>query len=189
VAGSHREPDPDPGRAIVFYGSSSIRLWPDLAADLGDPRIVNLGFGGSTLADCVHYFERLVVPHRPGSVVLYAGENDLGQGRSPPEVLASFRDLTRKLDAHLGPIRLAFLSIKPSPARWPLTDAIRATNDLIRQELTSRPNTLYLDLFGPMLGPDGRPRAEFYAVDGLHLSAGGYRLWAGIILSDRGSSF
>ena len=35
----------------VFYGSSSIRLWATLAEDF-DPRVLNLGFGGSTLEAC-----------------------------------------------------------------------------------------------------------------------------------------
>ncbi len=79
-----READPGPADPVAFYGSSSIRLWDDIAADLGDPRIVNLGFGGSTLAACAHYFGRVVVPYRPRSVVVYAGDNDLGDGRSTP---------------------------------------------------------------------------------------------------------
>ena len=105
---------------VVFYGSSSIRLWTTLAEDLGDPRIVNLGFGGSTMAACAHYFERLVVPRKPGSLVLYVGDNDLGTGRSVQDILKSFRALLHKVDTHIGPIRFAFISIKPSPALWPL---------------------------------------------------------------------
>jgi lysophospholipase L1-like esterase len=186
---SSREPGPTPGRAVAFYGSSSIRLWSNMAADLGDPRIVNLGFGGSTLAACVHFFERLLVPRRPGSMVLYAGDNDLGDGRSPIDVLGSFRDLTRKLDTHLGPIPFAFISIKPSPARGPLIDSIRTANEMIRRELTLRPNTQYIDVFGPMLGPEGRPRRELYSEDGLHLSPAGYRLWADRILLHRDAIF
>jgi hypothetical protein len=73
----------------VFYGSSTSRLWTTLAQDLGDPGIVNLGFGGSTLAACVHFFERLVQPVNPGSLPIYAGDNDPGDGRSPEGVLSS----------------------------------------------------------------------------------------------------
>jgi hypothetical protein len=108
---------PGPIRPVAFYGSSSIRLWSSLADDLGDVRIVNLGFGGSTLAACAHFFERLVVPRRPASLVLYAGDNDLGDGRSARDVFGSFRALVDQLDARLGPIPFAFISIKPSPAR------------------------------------------------------------------------
>jgi lysophospholipase L1-like esterase len=170
---------------VVFYGSSSIRLWSTLAEDLGDPRIINLGFGGSTLAACASYFERLVVPRRPGSLVLYAGDNDLGDGRSSEDVVESFRELLGKVNSLLGPIPFAFLSIKPSPARWYLIDEIRSTNATIRQDLQSRPNSTYIDIFDPMLGANGRPRPELFAVDGLHLSEAGYRVWAEQILLHR----
>jgi len=184
-----READPGPADPVAFYGSSSIRLWDDIAADLGDPRIVNLGFGGSTLAACAHYFGRVVVPYRPRSVVVYAGDNDLGDGRTPGQVHASFVDLLGQLDARLGAIPFAFLAIKPSPARWALTDSIRSANAMIKGDLAARPNSDYIDVFGPMLGPRGRPRPEFYAGDGLHLSPEGYRLWAREILAHRHTLF
>ncbi len=174
---------------IVFYGSSSIRLWSSLAADLGDPSIVNLGFGGSTMAACAHFFERLVVPRRPRSLIVYAGDNDLGDGRSAVDVFESFLKLTRELDAHLGQIPFGFLSIKPSPARWPLIDAIRSANSRIKDQLLSRPNSTYIDVFQPMLNAGGRPRPELYLEDGLHLSPAGYRLWTEQILLHRDAIF
>src|SRR5215470_9581276 len=77
-------------RPPVFYGSSSIRLWTTLAEDF-DPRVLNLGFGGSTLEACLYFFARLVPPTHPRSLLLYAGDNDLGDGRSPDDVFATFR--------------------------------------------------------------------------------------------------
>jgi lysophospholipase L1-like esterase len=178
-------PAPGPSPPVVFYGSSSIRLWSSLAEDLGDPRVVNLGFGGSTMAACAHYFERLVVPRKPGSLVLYVGDNDLGTGRSVENVLKSFRALMRKVDDHLGPIPFAYISIKPSPALWHLVDSIRSANSLIREELLQRPRSEYIDIFPAMLDPDGLPRPELYLEDGLHLSRAGYLVWLERILLHR----
>ncbi len=172
-----------PGGAVVFYGSSSIRLWPNLAADLGTADVVNLGFGGSTLAACVWFFERLVLPYRPRSLVVYAGDNDLGDGQPPVAVIASLRALLRKVDSYCGPIPFAFISIKPSPARMLLTETIRQTNLLIRDELVQRPSSYFIDVFSAMLGSDGRPRRELFVDDGLHLSPVGYRLWAEVVLA------
>jgi lysophospholipase L1-like esterase len=183
------EAEPGPSPSIVFYGSSSIRLWTTLAEDLGDPRIVNLGFGGSTMSACAHYFERLVVPRKPDSLVLYVGDNDFGTGRSVKGVVESFRTLLGKVDTHLGPIRFAFLSIKPSPALWPLIDRIRSANAQIREEIGKRPHSEYIDIFDPMLGPDGRPRRELYAEDGLHLSRAGYLAWRDKILAHHSAIF
>ena len=72
-------------RPPVFYGSSSFRLWDKLAEDV-DPHVLNLGFGGSTLEACDYFFPRLVWPVHPCSLLLYAGDNDLGDGRSPEQV-------------------------------------------------------------------------------------------------------
>ena len=184
----HR-PGPGSTPPVVFYGSSSIRLWESLATDLGDPRIVNLGFGGSTLAACDHFFDRLVVPRRPGSLVVYAGDNDLAGGRSAADIHGSFRSLLAKVDAFCGPIPFAFLSIKPSLAWWPMIDTIRAANAAIRDDLTRRPRSTYIDIDHAMLGPDGRPRAELFLEDGLHLSPEGYRVWAKRILAHRDAIF
>ncbi len=69
---------PIPRHPVAFYGSSSIRLWSTLASDLALPNALNLGFGGSTLEACAWFFERLVVPAAPASLVVYAGDNDWG---------------------------------------------------------------------------------------------------------------
>jgi lysophospholipase L1-like esterase len=167
--------------AVVLYGSSSIRLWGSLADDFPGLNVINAGFGGSTLAACAHFAERLVVPLRPRSLLLYAGDNDLGDGCSPAAVLGSFRALTAKLDHHLPGLRLGFLSIKPSPARWHLLGAMQEANRMIGEELLRRPGAFFIDLMTPMLAGDGRPRRELYTEDGLHLSAAGYRLWREVV--------
>src|SRR5277367_429584 len=89
----------------VFYGSSSIRLWPRLESR----QIVNRGFGGSTLEACVYFFERLVLPLHPRSLVVYAGDNDLGDGRSPEQVLVWFRELAVKIDLRLPGVPFGFM--------------------------------------------------------------------------------
>ena len=79
-------------RPPVFYGSSSIRLWDTLAGRTSTQGVVNLGFGGSTLEACDYFFAlALVPPVNPRSLLLYAGENDLGDGRTVEQVLGWFR--------------------------------------------------------------------------------------------------
>jgi lysophospholipase L1-like esterase len=176
---------PPPSNAVVFYGSSSVRLWVSLANDFPDLNVVNAGFGGSTLAACAHFAERLVVPLRPRSLLVYAGDNDLGDGRSPADVLGSFQALTARLDQRLPGLRIGFLSIKPSPARWSLLGAMHETNRLIGEALTGREGAFFIDVLTPMLDAEGRPRAKLYAEDGLHLSAAGYRLWREVVEAHR----
>lgn len=173
--------EPPPANAIIFYGSSSIRLWTSLADDFQNDKVVNLGFGGSTLAACVWFFERLVAPCRPHSLLFYAGDNDLGDGQSPEEVVGSFHALLEKVNYHFGQIPFGFISIKPSPARWNILDRIRQTNRMIQRELLQRESSYYIDMFHPMLGRTGFPRPELFETDGLHLSLAGYQLWVKVL--------
>ena len=168
---------PPPKQNVIFYGSSSIRLWTTLAADFPGLPVLNRGFGGSTMEACSWFYSRLVAPLRPSALVLYAGDNDLGDGRSAGQVFAAYRALAEQVKSQTGPIPFTYISIKPSPARAALTEKIRQTNELIRREHLLSPANLYVDVFTPMLGRDGQPRRELYAGDGLHLSAEGYALW------------
>ena len=169
-------------RPPVFYGSSSIRMWETLAEDV-DPRVLNLGFGGSTLAACRHFFARIVPPAHPRSLLLYAGDNDLGDGRGVDAVFADFRLLADEALEALGPIPFGFISIKLSPARYGIADRIRRLNELVREEVESRPSGYYVDVFSFMLDAAGKPLPELFQPDGLHLSREGYTLW-GRVLQD-----
>lgn len=167
-------PDRNP---VVFYGSSSIRLWTTLAQDLPEFDILNLGFGGSTLAACAWFFERLLLPANPRSVVFYAGDNDLGDGRNPEEVFLFFYAFAEKMRLHMPHVPLTFLTIKISPTRWNLADPIRRTNRLIQQGIGQMPNVRSIDTTTPLLGMDGRPNQAYFHNDGLHLTPAGYEVW------------
>ena len=174
---------PEPG-GVVFVGSSSIRLWKDLEQQFDTSQmIVKRGFGGSRMSDCANYVGRLVVPYKPHLVVVYAGDNDLAEGRSPQDVLASFRRFVAGVRKALPETRIAYLSIKPSPLRQALMPAMRETNALIAQYSKSQPNLDYIDVFSKMLDAEGRPRRELYRTDALHLNADGYALWKTVISS------
>lgn len=161
----------------VFYGSSSIRLWTTLEADFEPLHPVNLGFGGSTLAACAWHFERVVLPGRPRALVIYAGDNDLGEGRQPEEVCLFFCALAEKIQQHLPGIPVTFLSIKPSPFRWPIVASIRLANRFIAEAISQRPQFQFVDATATMLTPDGKPDLSLYEADGLHLSPAGYTRW------------
>lgn len=164
----------------VFYGSSSFRLWTTLAEDF-DPHVLNLAFGGSTLEACAHFFDRLVTPVHPRSILIYAGDNDLGDGRSVDDVFSFYRSLARKVAA-LSPSRpFGFVSVKPSPARFYINDRIRLFNDVVRADIEARPSGYYVDVYSAMLTDSAGPRPEFFLDDGLHLNREGYRLWGRLL--------
>ena len=172
---------PPPG-GVLFVGSSSIRLWDSLQEDFAAlPVVINRGFGGSKLSDCVRHIDRLVVPYRPRLVLVYAGDNDLAAGRTPEDILARFKAFAEGVRESLPRTRIAFISIKPSPARARLIPEMRRANALVRDYAAAAPNTDFIDIFTPMLAADGGPRPELFRGDALHLNASGYALWRAVI--------
>ncbi|MGE0099481.1 MAG: SGNH/GDSL hydrolase family protein [Hydrogenophaga sp.] len=180
-AAADRRQAPQPG-GVLFLGSSSIRLWSDLETSFADqPVVINRGFGGSQLLDCVQLVNRLVLPYKPRMVVLYAGENDIAEGATPQQVLERFIAFVQAVRAELPDSRIAFVSIKPSPLRAGLMPSVRETNDLIRIYSQTEPQLDFIDVYSLMLDASGQPRAELFTDDRLHLNAEGYALWQRVI--------
>jgi len=172
------------GGNVVFYGSSSIRLWPGLNRAFPDVAIDNLGFGGSTLDVCTHFFERLVVTRAPRGIVFYAGDNDLFLGATPQDVWSSLSEMLDLRDKHLGAIPFAFLSIKPSPARQQLLPPIEEANEWCQREIWNRENAFWVDVFNPMMvgnSTESEIQPQLFLGDRLHLSRAGYDLWNKIL--------
>ena len=164
---------PPPKHAIVFVGSSSIRFW-NLKKSFPGLEVINRGFGGSELADSVYYAPRIVVKYQPRIVVLYAGDNDIGAGKTPERVFADFKDFVRAVHAPLPGTKIVYLSIKPSILRWKIVDRMRKANSFIEDYCKHGDGLVYLDVATPLLGPDGKPRPELFQRDGLHLNEKGY---------------
>jgi lysophospholipase L1-like esterase len=174
---------PPPRGAVVFIGSSSIRRWDTLAQDFPGVPVLNRGFGGSEASDVVRYAKRILIPSRPAKVVFYAGDNDLARGKTPAQIAADVRQLWQVVGDELPETRMAIISVKPSFARWALVTKTRETNELLRRFAESDPRLTFVDVFTPMLGPDGKPIPEHFVEDGLHLTPAGYRVWTAALTS------
>jgi len=174
-----REAPPQKG-GVVFVGSSSIRLW-DLSGSFPGVRAVNRGFGGSHISDSIRFVDTLVIRHSPKTVVFYAGDNDLSAGKTPETVAADFATFVSKVRAALPETRIAFIGIKPSLQRWALISKVREANALVRKQCEADDRLAFVDVDGPMLGWDGKPRQELLVEDGLHLSPKGYELWTMLV--------
>lgn len=171
---------PAPG-AVVFTGSSSIRMWTHLQRDLAGIAVLNRGFGGAELRDLTHHADEIALRYRPARIVVYAGDNDLAAGRSPEGVAADFRTFVERLRRELPRAPITFIAIKPSPARVHLLPLQVQANALVRDLANTLPGVAYLDVATPMLDAGGRPRDALFLEDGLHLNAAGYALWRQVV--------
>ena len=173
--------NPPPKGAILFIGSSSIRLWKTLASDFPEHRVINRGFGGSAIADSVHFADRIVLPYAPRQIVLYAGGNDINGGKTPEEVLADFKAFVAKVRATLPQTRISYIAIAGNPARWAQVEKVKAANGLIAEFTRTDPRLEFIDVFPHLLGTDGQPRTELFVADRLHMNEKGYAVWRKLV--------
>lgn len=172
---------PPPSGAVLFVGSSSIRFWDTLAADFPGLTVINRGFGGSRMDDLLRYADRIVFPYEPKTIVVYEGDNDIAEGRTPARVAGDLADFLSRMRTGLPATRVIFLSIKPSPVRWNLVDRMREANALLERVVEHDTAARYVDIFTPMIGANGRPRPELFRDDSLHMTRAGYELWRSIL--------
>jgi len=172
---------PPPQASVVFVGSSSIVRWTSLETDFPDFKTINRGFGGCELADSLYYADRIVVPYHPKAIVMYAGENDLDDGRKPEIVAADFKAFVTKVRFFLPGVRVIYISIKPSPLRWKHRADIEATNAMIAAECAKDPGLTFINIFPLMLDTKGEPRLDLFKSDKLHMNPAGYAIWTPLV--------
>jgi lysophospholipase L1-like esterase len=173
--------NPPPKNAIVFVGSSSIRLWDTLAQDFPHHRVLNRGFGGSEIADSVHFADRIVIPYAPRMVVLYAGGNDINNGKAPDRVFADFKAFVETLRAKLPDVEIAYIASAPNPARWAQVEKVKALNTMAAEFIGTQSKMKFFNVFPLMLGDDGQPKPNIYRDDRLHMNPEGYKIWTQLI--------
>jgi len=172
---------PPPADPVLFVGSSSIRVWPDLPGDFPDYPAMNRGFGGSQMSDLLYYFDRVVAVYEPALILVYEGDNDLAAGKSVDTVYADYLEFLARVDAQLPGTDVAFIATKPSPSRSQYLEVTRQLNERLEALAAGDPHIWFIDIFYPMLGDDGQPRPELFGSDMLHMNATGYVLWQSII--------
>jgi hypothetical protein len=165
---------------VVFAGSSSIRLW-DVSKSFPNLPAANVGFGGSEIRDCTFFAERLVTRHEPTTVVFYAGDNDIANGRTATQVAYDFTAFTKAVHDKLPKCRIHFIAVKASPKRWNMYAVQQKANELVRKACAADDRLAYVDVVTPMLGADGKPVPELFVQDQLHLSPKGYEIWAKVV--------
>ena len=162
--------------AVLFVGSSSIKLWPT-AEDFGEFPVINRGFGGSQISEVNFFADRIVLPYRPKVIAFYAGDNDVAKGKSAERVFEDYQKFVKIVHKELPKTQIIFVAIKPSGSRWSLWPVMARANKMIEDFCGRDGRLYYFDSAGPLLGRDGKPDMKFFLKDKLHLNAEGYRVW------------
>jgi lysophospholipase L1-like esterase len=166
----------------LFTGSSSVRLWTDLAQRFPGHNVLNRGFGGSQMLELYYFTNELIIDYKPQRVFIYEGDNDLGEGKSPQQILNDADKILQLIRCELPrSVKVYFITPKPSISRWNLKPEYEKFIALLKQWAADKKNVGVIDVWSPMLDKNGALRTELFIEDGLHMNGKGYDIWTSVI--------
>jgi len=170
-------------KQILFAGSSSFRKWTNVQSDFPDHKIINRGFGGSTLPDVIYYADDIIFPYHPKQIVIYCGENDIASSDTITAVimLKRYQQLFFLIRSKMKRVEIDFVSIKPSPSRAKFRATVERSNQLIKDFIAKQKHAKYINVFDAMLNEDGTIKQEIFLKDDLHMNEKGYAIWQKIM--------
>ena len=172
---------PFPEGAVLFVGSSSVRMWKSLDEDLPTITAVNRGFGGSQFSDLLYYLDRLVTCYKPSKIFIYEGDNDIAAGKKPQHILNDAKQVRQKIATALPGVPVYFIAAKPSVARWKLRKKYQQLNSLLAVYASNTPSTGFVNVWEPALNEEGTVRTDIFLEDNLHMNEKGYAIWKAAI--------
>lgn len=175
-----------PNDAILFIGSSSIRLWKTLTREMHPYPIIQRGYGGAHFRDMVFFTDRLLSDHQLSMVVCFVA-NDISGSKddgTPKEVFRLFKYFIKQIRAKYPKIPIMQIAITPTQSRWEYWTKISSVNNLIKTYCEVNDNLYFIDTVDEFLNENQQPRSELFISDQLHLNKKGYEVWSKIIRSE-----
>ena len=161
---------------VVFYGSSTIRLWYHLQQDFPSYNMLNLGFGGAFIHSLSTHFETLFYGLHPKAIVLYLGGNDLSLGLSAREITDKIQTFIEMVHQKFPSTIIFSISIKPSFERQDLLKVIQQINQGTFALSMQLPYLYQIQLYEALLDENQQIRSDVLLRDGLHLNKLGYQI-------------
>ena len=173
----------DPANAILFAGSSSIRLWSTLKEDVAPYPVIQRGFGGSKFSDLAVYAKRIVYPHQFKALVIFEANDITGSAddKSPEEVVKLFRKIVRTVRKKYPDQPIFVIEITPTKSRWEVWPIVKQTNQMLKESCGKMHNTYFIETASAYLNKDGEPRNELFINDMLHQNHEGYIIWGELV--------
>lgn len=168
-------------KLALFTGSSSVRMWKDVADYFPEYNVMNNGFGGSHFSDLIYYYEELIPKYNPDYLVIYEGDNDIASDKKPGKVLKEARLLVDRIQQDLPETKVVLISPKPSVARWNLHKNYQKLNRKLEKLANKTDNLEYADVWNAMLDENGQVFTDVFLDDNLHMNKKGYDIWGKVL--------
>jgi hypothetical protein len=172
-----------PANAVLFAGSSSIRLWSTLASDMAPYPVIQRGYGGARLSDFSIFTARIIFPHPCSAIVLFVANDITGSetDKTPEEVRDLFLKVLNTIREKFPDTPVFWIAITPTSLRWKAWPQIEKANKLIQKACKKNKNTHFISTTSVFLNSSGLPKDELFRPDHLHLNEEGYKVWTGVI--------
>ena len=134
-------------QAILFIGSSSIRLWNSIEMDLSPYESIKRAYGGARYSDLIHFTERLVSQHNIRAIGIFVANDITGGAKdlTPKEVLNLAKFIVKKIRKSHKNTPIFFIETTPTSKRWKVWDKISLANDLIKDFTSNQRNLFYIN--------------------------------------------
>lgn len=122
-----------------------------------------------------------VCRHSPKVLVLECGINNLSRGDTPPQVVSSIQDIVTTIHRRLPQSKIVLESLYPINNRVALATNTRLRDDMntlvlqVNTSLKTMTGVQYVDVHSHLLD-ETQKLGRRYTVDGLHLTADGYKI-------------
>lgn len=168
-------------KLVVFVGSSSIRMWKDVAESFPEYNVINNGFGGSQFSDLIYFYNELITKQSPDILFIYEGDNDIADNKKPNKILKEAKFLVKKIQIDLSETQVIFIAPKPSIARKNLKKEYIKLNKKLARYCNKTDGLEFADVWTIMLDENGNVFEDIFISDGLHMNKKGYDLWEKVI--------
>lgn len=169
---------------VLFFGSSSIRLWKSLKEDFAPYTVVNRGYGGATLRDLHYNYSTVMAHYTPRAFVIYC-DNDLRTKAEIDipvgELFDLYRMLFDRLERDYPNTPVVFLSVKHSKRREAIRDRQAVFNSLMKEYAQNSDQVTFVDTTTPLLTADGGIDTSLFLEDNIHLNSEGYKRWVTVV--------
>jgi lysophospholipase L1-like esterase len=172
-----------PDDAILFIGSSSIRMWKGLDEDIAPYRGINRGYGGARYSDLAVFAQRLITPHKYAAAVVFVANDIVGKPADTPldELDRLVRHIVDVSKKHQPDAPVLIVEITPTESRFAAYPQIRKANFVLREIALTEPGVFLVETNDYYLTPDRKPIADYFLDDRLHQNPTGYELWGSLI--------
>ncbi|HTD92450.1 MAG TPA: GDSL-type esterase/lipase family protein, partial [Chitinophagaceae bacterium] len=169
---------------IVFLGNS-ITANTDWMELLGEPHARNRGISGDISFGVLERLEE-VIEGKPDRIFILIGINDISRNIPDSVILNNYRRIIHRIRAGSPATKIFFQTLLPVnneftqfKNHYNKDEHILYVNAGIRKMVDTEKITV-VDLYPHFLGEDKKLDKK-YTLDGLHLLAAGYKIWASIL--------